>query len=210
MADVLLARLRAPGLRLRPQGQLFRLAGVRPPLCHRRARRRCRPICSARTSRRLRKRAGRRDRRARLVHRASGRQRPPPSHRRLRAARCAGLDDRRAARRAVERDRAHGAGPARASSSAPPARRRSCRAACRTRSSSASATTAEALPRADREGPLVDLRRLPPLYARCLSEASARGQSRRVGRVSTWTRSTATSGTSTMRRASSICWAATA
>ena len=41
---------RAAGLRLRPRRQLFRLAGVRPPLRDRGRRRRCRPICSARAS----------------------------------------------------------------------------------------------------------------------------------------------------------------
>src|SRR5262249_43214804 len=82
--------------------------------------------------------------------------------RRLRAARCPGLDDGRAARCAVDRDRAHG----------PPGRPRDfphCRRGDDPpgpragRSAGTLLLRRRRLPPLDRQGPLVDLRRLPPL-----------------------------------------------
>ena len=52
-------------------------------------------------------------------------------------------------------------------------------------------------------GPLVDLRRLPPLRARA-GRGAERGRRRRGSPPPTWTASTAISGTSTMPRASTI------
>ena len=94
----------------RPSGGAMRAA----------ARPRCRPTCNARASHALRSRAGD----VAVVHASLTEhlsRQPAASLDRLRAARRPGLDDGRAAQRPVGGDRAHGAGPAPASSSAPPA-----------------------------------------------------------------------------------------
>ena len=99
MRHVLRAAPRAAGLRLQPRRQLLRLAGLRPLLC-----RECRRAAAALPAARALRRgagAGRPGRGAEpLDHRVSRRLRRRLA-RPLCAARRAGLDDRRAAQRAV-------------------------------------------------------------------------------------------------------------
>ena len=59
MREVLRSRRRAAGLRLQPRRQLLRLAGLRPVAMPRRGRARCRPICGASISTRVRARVDR-------------------------------------------------------------------------------------------------------------------------------------------------------
>ena len=107
MAERAAAAAGATRLRLRPRGQLFRLAGLRPPLCHGRPRRRCRPICSARTFARSAQARGRVAVRARIPHRASGARSRRGSVDRYVLLDAQDWMTRRAAQRAVERDHAH-------------------------------------------------------------------------------------------------------
>ena len=205
MANVLQGAARAARLRLRPLRQLFRLAGVRPPLCERR-RRPAAALPAARASSRPCARAP-------AISRSCTPRSPsisPPARglaRRLRAARRAGLDDGRAAHRAMDRDRAHRA-PRRARH-LPHGGRGDDPAGPRPgRDPRALQLRPRRLPRA---GPPRTAPRstAASISTCCRPEGSASWHIRAPRPRPTWTRSTATSGTSTMPRASTTSSAAT-
>ena len=96
----------APRLRLLALRQLFRLAGLRPRLSPRAATGPLPPYLRRQNFDDIRARAGAREGGAQLRHRRAD-ERDAGEPRRLRAPRRAGLDDRRAAERALGGDHAH-------------------------------------------------------------------------------------------------------
>ena len=156
---------RAARLRLPHRRQLFRLAGVRPRAT-RRGRTPSLPPYLQREQFRGRARAAPTG--SRYVQRSftdiSARQ-PRRERRPLCPARRAGLDERRRADRAVDARSPAPRGRARASSSAPPPTSGCCRAACPTAILGALGLRGGASRELGRARPLVDLWRLPPLYA---------------------------------------------
>ena len=137
---VLRARLEKLACDFPPRRQLLRLAGLRPRAMPRRGEAAAALSATRATSTRSARGVDR-------VEHAAPRRSPSylagsadAARRPLRPARRAGLDDRRAAQRAVGARSPARPGPARASSSAPPPSRRCCPAASPTRCSRAGAT----------------------------------------------------------------------